>query len=1031
MNLVMLGPNFHNNDSLSMDSHSSHFLILICHFRVRCLLFVVSTSLGQISGVYPDVRLMEWFLEATIGVEVSRKHNHSAPPLTFENVRIDTSFSILIDSSSTRQEPQSVTSRINCDFSILSSLFLDIHRTLERQKRLILPLEFKDTAVVYSRLMVALVEHFVASGDLIVQNMSPNQLSQYFVAVVHRFLELHGEFVLSLNINLANLFCVSVLSPLVRNYFVQTNHSYLCGDDLESSEQLLDAVDHFKETHSMETIQNLYYDWKEWVTMMLMVVQGAESLTDLSFLQSRCFRSTLLSLQTKHQFIINPSEMKESTQMESSSEDLRYEQARLPFRSDCSLHSLSSLSTETQFPSHSSSSFSGTHLLSSPQPPQLNQPAREASSLHSREILTVIHSLLSKPTIDSFQWVLRKDIATEKDWEIMNVYPETPVSLDERFGPSLFDESDDTKLAQTLTRCRKVVKRTKSIQCIDSLDSFLQLIVACLHHSNQLIAGFSFRLFKQIIKFLPLLDPRSVQFLTLRTAFRDGTPIEQRALLHLWSVWFNFQTSQKTERDMNAADFDFDGLLAADLTGRAIFDEACLFVIALFSSAKASMTWQWKSNFIIQFENSHHVLDRLAGKPGPWSDKLKSQLSLTPEHIFIAGMLCIFHGASFQSELTVLITIDLDSSPLRFERYINTAHFLNHTSIPLKHRHSFFPMDLMFERCLREEPALFIIEQPDLTICSVRKFLNTPLVGLHSLLVRSMPLTFNARTLHELLSLFVDFSRQQISLKNVHRLYSSFPPPRLLDTLLSAPHIIRTSKPIWIELLHFVRILCENVAPFGACLSLANVFRMLNPFDSTPREAELDLLSRVGSVVVSLHWLSIPAHFDSPLLCHLPSLAGAQRGVLQTLSSHSGIPSLVAPLTKPFYKESSQRISSDGDYMNKSIAFLSLSMRYLASEDCHRLYIKLSVQNSLFPFLLSPSPAVMSAAFEFFVRFVSVSSDALRMDLVRNGFLDSAVFAVSNSSFLDDYEKGITVIGILLDTIRRDYQKNEMTSTFD
>ncbi|KAK2945942.1 hypothetical protein BLNAU_19159 [Blattamonas nauphoetae] len=71
-------------------------------------------------------------------------------------------------------------------------------------------------------------------------------------------------------------------------------------------------------------------------------------------------------------------------------------------------------------------------------------------------------------------------------------------------------------------------------------------------------------------------------------------------------------------------------------------------------------------------------------------------------------------------------------------------------------------------------------------------------------------------------------------------------------------------------------------------------------------QVKLDLLNLVGDLIVSLHWFNIPAHFDSPLLCHLPSLTGAQRGVLQTLSSHSGIPSLVAPLTTasfmPFFK---------------------------------------------------------------------------------------------------------------------------------
>ncbi|KAK2955436.1 hypothetical protein BLNAU_9664 [Blattamonas nauphoetae] len=73
------------------------------------------------------------------------------------------------------------------------------------------------------------------------------------------------------------------------------------------------------------------------------------------------------------------------------------------------------------------------------------------------------------------------------------------------------------------------------------------------------------------------------------------------------------------------------------------------------------------------------------------------------------------------------------------------------------------------------------------------------------------------------------------------------------------------------------------------------MFKMLTPLEWNLEHKTL-ILSTAGDVVVSLHWFSIPVHFDSPLLCHLPSLAGAQRGTLKTLPSHSGIPSLVAPL---------------------------------------------------------------------------------------------------------------------------------------
>ncbi|KAK2953870.1 hypothetical protein BLNAU_11130 [Blattamonas nauphoetae] len=107
------------------------------------------------------------------------------------------------------------------------------------------------------------------------------------------------------------------------------------------------------------------------------------------------------------------------------------------------------------------------------------------------------------------------------------------------------------------------------------------------------------------------------------------------------------------------------------------------------------------------------------------------------------------------------------------------------------------------------------------------------------------------------------------------------------------PHHTRESFITWFYCLSCFVSFGVLTAPFGACSSLAKVFKLLAPFDSNQDQDELNVLRRVGEIVVSLHWFGIPSHFDSPLLCHLPSLAGAQRGILQTLSSHSGIPSLV------------------------------------------------------------------------------------------------------------------------------------------
>ncbi|KAK2956363.1 hypothetical protein BLNAU_8730 [Blattamonas nauphoetae] len=218
-----------------------------------------------------------------------------------------------------------------------------------------------------------------------------------------------------------------------------------------------------------------------------------------------------------------------------------------------------------------------------------------------------------------------------------------------------------------------------------------------------------------------------------------------------------------------------------------------------------------------------------------------------------------------------------------------------------------------------------------------------------------------------------------------------------------------------------------EIAPFGACSSLARIFKMLSPLEWNGNQVELDLLSRTGEIVVFLHWLSIPGHFDSPLLCHLPSLAGAQRGVLQTLSSHSGIPSLVTPNNTESFLAFIQPMLSRTLYHTEKFRLLFQCVRYVTSHDLDLVEVGPIIVHFVPMNLISPFPTRVSVALEFNQRFVRVASDAVRMEFVKQDLLDRIVFAVSCSSFLDDYEKGVAVIGILLDTIRRDDQKRRMS----
>ncbi|KAK2953898.1 putative CAMK/CDPK protein kinase [Blattamonas nauphoetae] len=929
-------------------------------------------------------RLMEWFVEAVMGAELFRKERPSAPLLTFEHIRIDASSTIIIAFPSSPQQP-SISGSLSSDISTLCQFFLHIHRTLKQYNRLILPLDPEQDDIVFANIMVALVEHFVASGDFILPNSSPADHLQYFAK---RYREINRT-------------------------------------RISSIKQVRNAVKKVKETHSMEKVQNSYFDWKEWVTMMETIEKDVTRETDLSFLQSRCLRATLLSLQTKHQLRAHPPQTEEKNQADSdpfwmpSAPSLvssalptltKLPSTLLPSLDDqvswTRRSSLtSSISTQTSLPSSQWSSNS--QLLTSKQA----YFHSDSVARHSHLIILAIHDILPRPHPTSFSWNIRPSFTPESELDAY-VQP-SPQFFDqsERFDNSLFDETDDWKVVASLRRCHAVLDATQSTKCIANVGSFRSFLISGLHSSNPVIQLECYNMFFDIGTILGIADdPREHRFECLRMAFRDGTDWEKMTLLKLWTRWLNFQALSGNGEMMNKKDFDFDGFLEADMSDIQLFDSACLFLAKFFLNGVVSMSLKWVLDLIHSFEKKHQMMNYLSLDPSSFSGNIRPEFSRSPLAPFLGSLLSVLRGCDFPPVLTELLATDLDSSSFMHSYGVGPVFYLSYTSIDPKHRHSFFPMDLMFERALRDDPNAFFEGWVDQSNCTSRKFLFTPSVGLHFLLHQYPKLTLDQQALEHLIRmLFVDISNQDITQVEIHELFGSFPPPRLFDTLLSSPHLVRESFIAWSYCLSCFVSFGVLTAPFGACSSLAKVFKLLAPFDWNPNQVELNLLRRVGEIVVSLHWLSIPSHFDSPLLCHLPSLAGAQRGVLQTLSSHSGIPSLVQPNTFNSFEKNVNTMMFEEILINIKIHLLSQSLCNL-----NPYYFRFDTSGPfnfsvLLAYLHSRIPAIVSATVEFFCRFVTITSDPIRLLLVRNGLLDRVMFAVSNSSFLDDYEKGLRV----------------------
>ncbi|KAK2955433.1 hypothetical protein BLNAU_9661 [Blattamonas nauphoetae] len=840
-------------------------------------------------------RLTEWFVEAVIGAELFRNEHPSAPPLTFENIRIDSSSTIVITFPSSPDEP-SISGSLSSDTSILCQLFLHIHRTLETTNRLILPLDPKHEGVVFAHILVALVEQFVASGDLILPNSSPKDYSQLFAERFRVNFETDPPFSNPFRLhNLAILFPRLILHPDDQNSFTLPPHSFLHGDGVETSEELLDAVKKIKETHSKQVVSLAFDDWTEWVKMMETIEKDATIGRDLSFLQSSCLRTTLLSLQTKHQLIANPLTMNKTTKTDSppicETDDSSLTSSAISAFTNLTFNLHSTLahqtsSTHSSFPSSTIStqtSLPSDHWSSDCPTVPSDQLVIHSDSVkrHSREILSVIHHFLTRPSPTSFQWYIRPSFDSESEWDTFHQPRPQFVDQNEKFDISLFDEADDQKVVASLRRCHAVLVATRSTDCIVDVGTFRMFLISGLHSTNfvvQMQCHFIF--IESGILLQTVDDPRDSQFQSLHKAFRDGSYWEKMTLLDLWRRWLDKKDRHKQGQMMVESDFDFDGLLNADLSDRFLFDEACDFVRRIITNNTVSMSQPWRLDFLLSFEKRHQMMSRLSSDPSPSSDQKRSTFFLSPLAIILGSILSVFRGCDFPSALTELITTDLDSSNLRASQTIFPAFFLNHTSINPKHRHSFFPMDLMLERYLRSDPDAFFRYWTDVSYCTSRKFLHTSYVGLHSILLRSPTLNLDEQSLDNLIDILFITSLQDTPQANIVNLFGLFPPPRLFDTLLSPPHLVRARIDIWTDFLFVFGDIVHLTAPFGACSSLAKVFKMLAPFDSNPKQTELNRLSEVGEIVVSLLWLSIPIHYDSPLLCHLPSLAGAQRGVL-------------------------------------------------------------------------------------------------------------------------------------------------------
>ncbi|KAK2943248.1 hypothetical protein BLNAU_21820 [Blattamonas nauphoetae] len=566
--------------------------------------------------------------------------------------------------------------------------------------------------------------------------------------------------------------------------------------------------------------------WKEFLQK---VASGEEILNDTSFLKLSFFRPTLLSLQSKHTQMASSADVSPGSSTSSVDSSLSSPHTSLEVHHDSSLRTLSSS-------------------------PQFKQ--------ESLRLLTILHSLVVShlSSIPSSQKIQRE--------QFIHPFLLTSFAVDadptEKFHSSLFDEEDDEILAQSLIRCHAVCRLVGDEQCIVDVWPFFDRTVSVLGSSNAILRITALSLFNCledepcVLSQLPLLSDR------LSSAFRDGQPEEQFALIRISSRWMSETDVEESRPKFSLAEFDWEGLLAADLSWMSLFIASLDLIESLrrFSIREKSERDE-ATRIILSFEQHQHAISQINSD---FDEITLNKLSIEDAQSLVAYSLLMTHlmQCDFPVTLTNFLTshpeLDCGSLLLIFE---NILLILCHTSLNPHKQHP-PPLDLIFERVLQTNPVDFFIHLglPVLTVS--RSLLNTSLCGLHALCQRGVLVDiFESEVVlssWHLVNMFWMFHNPVSS--DTFDLFLYFPPPLVVRFLLPVLWLDSDYRFAVDRLKVMMITLLLVTAPLGDCHSLKELFRSdRHRHDIHNSSAGSDFTHRFQS----LEWLNIPTGFGSAL----------------------------------------------------------------------------------------------------------------------------------------------------------------------
>ncbi|KAK2954951.1 hypothetical protein BLNAU_10091 [Blattamonas nauphoetae] len=617
------------------------------------------------------------------------------------------------------------------------------------------------------------------------------------------------------------------------------------------------------------------------------------------------------------------------------------------------------------------------------------------------EMLGMIHDLLSAPPILSPPPPPRPALSDVELHSSALFASSLELDLNERFDISLFDEEDDDILLQTLHRCYQCCRATECIDCIVNPLTFLERLVLTLSSRNRFIRRGSTFLVDRILSYVDFIDPRDAQFRSLRYSFRDGEREEQSTLLNLWS------------------DFDFDGFVSTDLSDPLLFDLSIMFRLLTFQNEKnCSLDKRTTLDIILQFEQRNNALARISMLAVEGMENQTSR-SFKMSHVAFALILAVYHKITFPwNLLEAIVNGPMAEKTTSFDIAMLPSFCVHHSSVDPRWDPHFSFLDVLFECFLRVDPSQLVSPIWETMLDHSPTLLFTPLFGLHSFFMRSQHLRLSSIDSARLAKVLIASTQPYLEYsQELTSLYSTVPPPLLLRFFMSCqnPQLVKQNERRFV--MHTIAKLIQYSTPFGDCISLTNVFKMLLHTDPVSRD-ELNKVVVVRENVIARNWFQIPTSFDSPHIAHLRSLHPSRHRILPSISEETGMTCLLSDRTDPVFTslvDEICRTANAEDWLTESV----LILRSLTPDTIRYNTSLMKGVLSIFDCFLSSVPARVSLAFEFCKRFLQMCLDLDRLILVRNGLMDAVVLAVYDWPFLEDYENGVVVIGILLNTIRR------------